>query len=65
MTAGDIAKERFEQYMTGKLQDAWDRERWELYTYLLKQAENHRLDISGYISPEYKNDEREAWRQSP
>ena len=59
-TAAAIAKDRLEQYLSEKLKDTWDECAWELYTYLLEQAKNHRLDTSGYAPPAYQKDHAEA-----
>jgi hypothetical protein len=63
MTAGTIAKERLEQYLTEKLRGEWDETAWEFYTWLTEQAKGHKPDHSGYIRPEYHQDEAEAKRR--
>jgi hypothetical protein len=60
-TAGAIAKERLETYLEEKLgRDAWDLDRWNLYTYLLKQAKNYKISSSGFASTDYQRDSAEA-----
>jgi hypothetical protein len=59
-TAAEIAKNRLEQYLAQKLKDEWDETAWEFYTYLLEQAQNHKLDHSGYACLEYTADHKQA-----
>jgi len=59
--AGDVARQRFYNYLDEKLnKDEWDTTKWEFYTFLLEQAKNHKLDISGYGSLEYQKDKDKA-----
>jgi hypothetical protein len=55
-----IARKRFENYLDEKLTGAWDSETWEFYTFLLKQAQNHQVDMSGHLSAEYQQDVEKA-----
>jgi hypothetical protein len=64
MTAGTIAKERFEQYLEEKLQDGWDKTEWEFYDWLLEQAKRHKPDYSGYGCSKYLQDKAEAKRRN-
>ena len=59
-SAGAIAKERLEKYVTEKLTESWDECAWEFYTFLLEQAKKHPVDYSGYASPAYLKDHGEA-----
>jgi hypothetical protein len=60
MTAGQIAKQKFESYLEEELKNEWDSTVWEFYTWLLKKAQSHSLDTSGYESCEYQRDEKIA-----
>ena len=58
--AGDVARNRLENYLDEKLKGEWDTTTWEFFTFLLEQAKNHKLDTSGYGSVEYQQDRSEA-----
>ena len=66
--AGDLAQQRFYDYIDENLKKShfeswnWDITNWELFTFLLEQAKNHKLEVSGYESLEYKKDKDEAKR---
>ena len=60
--AAVVARERFLKYVDKKLAGKFDTALWEFWTFLLKKAESHRIDVSGYASPEYQED-RETARQ--
>jgi ParB family chromosome partitioning protein len=63
-TAATIAKERLDQYILDKVEDKWDDlALWEFYTWLLKQAKTHQVDLRGFISEEYKSDKEQAVKQ--
>lgn len=66
MTASDIALERFQNYLAGKLKsrNACDESRWEFFNFLLEQAENHQIDNSGYASLAYQEDRAEARKRT-
>jgi hypothetical protein len=59
-TAAGLAKQRLETFVAKKLQDEDDLTKWELYTWLLNQAKNHKLDYRGYASLEYQEDRKKA-----
>jgi hypothetical protein len=58
--AGDAAKQRLYAYLDERLKGELDTTKWEFFSFLLKQAENHKLDISGYGSLEYQKDREKA-----
>jgi len=65
MTAAEIAKQRFEEFVQQKLTDqdgrpVDDLTQWEFYTHLLNQAKAHKLSYSGYESPAYLQDHAAA-----
>jgi hypothetical protein len=61
-TAAALARERFLNYVDEKLAGEFDTAIWEFWTFLLKKAESHRIDVSGYASLEYQQD-RDTARQ--
>ncbi|GMO16046.1 MAG: hypothetical protein Pg6A_02290 [Termitinemataceae bacterium] len=60
----DIARERFDNYLFEKLGDETSEVKWEFYTFLLKQAREHKLDFSGYVSFEQQADRMEAKKRN-
>jgi len=65
MTAAEIAKQRFEEFVQQKLTEQDGRPvdgltQWEFYTHLLNQAKAHKLNYSGYASPAYQQDRAAA-----
>jgi hypothetical protein len=64
MNAGNIAQERFLNFLNEKLKNEDDTTVWEFYSYLLEQAKNHKLDFSGYGSFEYQDDRAEAKKRN-
>ena len=65
MEAGDVARERFLNYLNRKLKDEWmDTTVWEFYSFLLDEAKKHKPDYSGFGSFEYQDDVAEAKKMS-
>jgi ParB family chromosome partitioning protein len=64
VTAADIAKERFHNYLVETLYSdgvaEYDETVWEFYTWLLEQAKHHKPDYSGLRSIAYQADAAEA-----
>ena len=59
--AGDIARQRLNNYIDEKFKGIWDdTTTWEFFTYLLEQAQRHEPDNSGYGAFEYQKDRDEA-----
>jgi hypothetical protein len=61
LTAGDIARQKFEALVSEKLKDAMDDTTiWEFYMFLYKKARDHKPDYSGFASVEYQTDRETA-----
>ena len=60
--AGDVAKQRFLNYLDEKIGKEDDLVRWEFFSYLLEQSKFHKLDFSGYGSLGWQQDRTEAKR---
>jgi len=60
MSAGDVAKDRLEQYLEKKLAKITDEGRWELCTFLLDQAYKHEIQHVAFRNPAYQEDQAVA-----
>ena len=47
---GQNTRERLLHYVDEKLAGEFDEAIWEFWTFLLKKAKSHRIDVSGYVS---------------
>jgi hypothetical protein len=54
MTAPELAKNGFMDFLETKTRDFYPEQEWGFYRDLLEFAKNYQPDFSGYIPPEYK-----------